>query len=139
MENATKALLIAAAVLIAILIISLGIVVYNMASETMGDVNLNEAEATQFNGKFKAYEGTAVSGSKVNAMLNTVLQHNINNTDQGKKVTVDGDISLGTNATSVETKADTGSTYKVTCKYTPATGLINAITVTKKTTNGTGN
>ena len=35
MENATKALLIAAAVLIAILIISLGLVVYNSSAETV--------------------------------------------------------------------------------------------------------
>ena len=41
MENATKALLIAAAVLVAILIISLGLVVYNIAAETVkGSANL---------------------------------------------------------------------------------------------------
>ena len=128
MENATKALLIAAAVLIAILIISLGIVVYNMASETMGDVNLNEAEATQFNGKFKAYEGTTVSGTKVNAMLNTVLQHNINNADAGRKVRVTGTPSLATDATSISTRADTGKVYTVKCIYS-TTGLINEIQV----------
>ena len=45
MENATKALLIAAAVLIAILIISLGIVVYNKASEAVtGAGDLSEYE-----------------------------------------------------------------------------------------------
>ena len=44
MENATKALLIAAAVLVAILIISLGLVVYNMAAETIGSVNLSQQE-----------------------------------------------------------------------------------------------
>ena len=37
MENATKALLIAAAVLVAILIISLGLVVYNMACQVLPD------------------------------------------------------------------------------------------------------
>ena len=40
MENATKALLIAAAVLIAILIISLGLVVYNSSAETVKQANL---------------------------------------------------------------------------------------------------
>ena len=53
MENATKALLIAAAVLVAILIISLGLVVYNMASETVDNAgNLDEYQIQQFNEKF---------------------------------------------------------------------------------------
>ena len=42
MENATKALLIAAAILVAILIISLGLVVYNMAAETVQNVNMSD-------------------------------------------------------------------------------------------------
>ena len=49
MENATKALLIAAAVLIAILIISLGIVIYNQASETVKSVNMSSQEVQAFN------------------------------------------------------------------------------------------
>ena len=44
MENATKALLIAAAILIAILIISLGIVVFNVAAETVQGVNMSDQE-----------------------------------------------------------------------------------------------
>ena len=50
MENAVKALLIAAAVLIAILIISLGLVVYNKASETANNAgDLSEYEIQQHN------------------------------------------------------------------------------------------
>ena len=73
MENAVKALLIAAAVLIAILIISLGLVVYNRASETVNSAgDLSEYQIQQFNEKFLKYQGTSVSGTDVNALLQTV-------------------------------------------------------------------
>lgn len=64
MENATKALLIAAAVLVAILIISLGLVVYNMAAETVkGSANLSQQEMQTFNEQFTQYQGDNVRGS----------------------------------------------------------------------------
>ena len=70
MENATKALLIAAAVLVAILIISLGIGIFNMASEQVYNAgDLSEYQIQQFNEKFTKYEGENKSGSEVNAML----------------------------------------------------------------------
>ena len=81
MENATKALLIAAAVLIAILIISFALIIYNMASETVGNVNLSEAEIAQFNAKFKSYEGSAISGNQMNALIRTVISHNQQETE----------------------------------------------------------
>lgn len=78
MENAVKALLIAAAVLIAILIISLGLVVYNKASETVNNAgDLSEYEIQQHNEKFTKYEGENVSGADVNAMITTVYNYNL--------------------------------------------------------------
>ena len=71
MENATKALLIAAAVLIAILIISLGLVVYTSSAETVNQANLSQQEVQAANEKFARYNGTNKRGSEVNAMLNT--------------------------------------------------------------------
>ena len=73
MENATKALLIAAAVLIAILIISLGLVVYNSSAETVKQANLSSQEVSTANEKFTRYNGTHKRGSEGNPMLNTVL------------------------------------------------------------------
>lgn len=130
MENATKALLIAAAVLIAILIISLGIAVYRMAAEAMQDANLNQAEITKFNATFEGYEGEVVSGSRVNALLKTVLTHNLNNKDAGKQVTIAGAVTLNPSDKALpDNRADTGKTYKVKCTYGDA-GLITTITVT---------
>lgn len=42
MENASKALIIAGAILLSVLIISLGIMVYNNAKNTVGSANLSQ-------------------------------------------------------------------------------------------------
>ena len=89
MENATKALLIAAAVLVAILIISIGLIIYNRASETVNTAgDLSEYQIQQFNSKFTEYEGTNVSGADVNALLKTVFNHNISQNDLTKIIAV---------------------------------------------------
>lgn len=133
MENATKALLIAAAVLVAILIISLGLVVYNMAAETMSGINLNEAERMRFNSKFENFNGKNVSGTQVNSLVKTVFQHNLANDDANMKVSISGALTLTTGATSYSSvKADTGKTYEVECQFSSTTGLITNIKVTAK-------
>ena len=73
MENASKALIIAGAILLSILIISLGLMVYNQAKETIGSVNLSQQEIEAFNSKFTAYENVSVSGVQVNALIQTVI------------------------------------------------------------------
>ena len=76
MENASKALIIAGAILLAILIISLGLIVYNQAKETVGSVNLSQQEIEAFNAKFTPFEGTNVSGSRVNQLIQTIMASN---------------------------------------------------------------
>lgn len=136
MENATKALLIAAAVLVAILIISLGLVVYNMAAETVNSQNLSQQEVQAQNEKFARYDGTNKRGSEVNAMLKTVLQSNMDLSATNKsaglvKVTSEGnaDITLTTDATSITKRADTSKMYDIIVKYDSKSGLVNEITV----------
>lgn len=136
MENATKALLIAAAVLVAILIISLGLVVYNMASETVDNAgNLDEYQIQQFNQKFKKYEGTSVSGSDVNALINTVFNHNLAQEDETTRVSVTVDenevIDANDTPTTSPSKVSTGGRYTVECTYDANTKLITTITITR--------
>ena len=139
MENATKALLIAAAVLVAILIISLGLVVYNMASETIDSVNFSGQEITAFNEKFTQYEGTNVRGTEVNAMLKTVLNSNMQSMSEGLNptintakfvtVTMNGS-SLEANATSLAgLEANPAQLYTVVVNFDSNTGFVNNITV----------
>lgn len=133
MENATKALLIAAAILVAILIISLGLVVYNMAAETVQNVNLDEQVVKSFNDKFTRYEGTNKKGTVVNALYNEVLQNNLNNTnDPNKQLTVnlDGATVIATDATQAAPKVPTGGLYDIAITYNPATGMATQIDVT---------
>lgn len=137
MENATKALLIAAAVLVAILIISLGLVVYNMASETIDSVNFSGQEITAFNDKFTQYEGKKVRGSEVNAMLKTVMNSNMQSLAEGlnpgngeKFVEVTGDVTLSKSANTLGgMEADTSILYTVECIYNTTSGFITEIQV----------
>mgnify|MGYP004524047381 CR=1 FL=1 len=142
MENATKALLIAAAVLIAILIISLGIVIYNQASETVNSVNMSGQEIQAFNDQFLKYDGNGKRGTEVNALLNTVLNNNISElaengatsqkiisvtkgSDTGSKL-VDG--SAGT-----INKVDAGKVYNIEVKRDTKSGLVNKIIIKDRT------
>jgi len=139
MENATKALLIAAAVLIAILLISLGVGVFNSASEQMENADLSEYEIQAFNDKFKKYAGEKVSGSEVNALIDTVFNHNLAQDDATKTVQLDvsgkgGTVKIAkalvTSSTEAPKKVSTGYNYKVVIKYDPTTSLVSTITVT---------
>lgn len=129
MENATKALLIAAAILIAILIISLSLYVYRMASDTVGSVNLSEAEMATHNGKFESAAGHRVSGSAVNALFSTIVTNNAA-PDCKQQVTTECKATNQTGAgvkNGIVTKINTGLYYKVTLTYTA--GLVSKVTI----------
>lgn len=138
MENASKALIIAGAILLAILIISLGILIYNQASGVVNSNSMSEVERQNFNQKFIQYDGTAVRGSTVRALLQAVLSNNLSADSDDRRVSVkiDGkteDASMSTSATSAPTdKIKTGSSYTVTCAYGSTggnTGLVTSITI----------
>ena len=59
MENASKALLIAGAILLCILIIAIGMYIYNSAQSTITDslMNLSTQEIESFNNQFMVYQG----------------------------------------------------------------------------------
>lgn len=139
MENATKALLIAAAVLVAVLIISLGIVVYNKAADAVDSAgNLNEYQIKQFNEKFTKYEGTNKSGSEVNALLQTALNHNNAQEDNGTCVQIlngiDQSVMLA-NSNSIEktpTRVPVASRFTIECHINSTTKLVDKVTVTER-------
>lgn len=98
MENASKALLIAGSVLIAILLIAVGMKVFNSTSNTT-DSAKTTMEATAiatFNNKFIPYIGTSKSGSQVRSLINVVMSsnaknehHNVNIVDnKGKAINI---------------------------------------------------
>ena len=132
MENATKALLIAAAVLVAILIISLGLAVYNKASTATDSADLSAAEIQAQNEKFLKYNGDKKRGSEVNALLQTVLSNNLNATEESSKVAVDGGVvDLAKDATSITTRAETSKLYKIQVNQDGPGGVVQTITITE--------
>lgn len=133
MENATKALLIAAAVLVAILIISFGLVIYNKSTTATDSADLTATQIQAQNEKFAKYEGENQRGSIVNALLETALTNNTTATSDGAKVNVymgSGTSSLlvGTTSTSISSKADTSKLYNIKCSRNKS-GVINQINI----------
>lgn len=91
MENASKALLIAGSILIAILLIAVGMKVFNSTSGTTDSVEttMSAAELTMFNKKFLSYVGANKSKAQVVSLLNTIISHNAT-TNPIYKVNING-------------------------------------------------
>lgn len=147
MENASKALIIAGAILLSILIIGIGMFIYQQAANAIGNTGLDEQEAATYNAKFTSYEGT-VTGAKAISLCNDVSAHNrTNSEDESRQILVveNEDVSTQTNAAETEgedklasaaaVKANlrSGYTYKVTLAYDKSSGLIYKIGISKVT------
>ncbi len=119
MENASKALLIAGAVLIAILVVSL--IVYLAVSGgdfLISNTNNDSSEIKVFNSKFMKYEGNSVSGTDVKQLLKDVNAVKQNTGD---------DISL--TGLTKSNQIQNNKNYKVTLSYSDETGKVNSIDV----------
>ena len=128
MENASKALIIAGAILLAILIISLGIMIYNQASGVVNNNAMSEVDISTFNQKFEQYFGTKVKGANVRALLTAIRSNTTNEGDNSKIITFD---SSGT-ITSTEATVENGSTYTVEAGSNGyQNGLIHVIKIKK--------
>ena len=71
MENASKALIIAGAILLSILLISLGILIYNNAKGTVSEANLSEQEIQMFNEKLNSFLGKNKTSQDVKNLIET--------------------------------------------------------------------
>lgn len=80
MENATKALLMGAAILIAIIILSLAIVVYSRVSEyyQQKQRNITEEQLAAFNNEYAVYDRDDVSGFELVSLINKAIDFNQN-------------------------------------------------------------
>ena len=87
MENASKALLIAGAILLCILIIAIGMFIYNSASSTITDSmsTLSTQEVDAFNNQFTSYEGKQ-TGSNVKALMGRLIGNANTYRDEPAKV-----------------------------------------------------
>ena len=80
MENATKALLMAAGILITIIILSLAIVVYGRVSSyyQTKQGNLTQEQLAAFNDEYAAYDRNDVTGFELVSLINKTIDFNQN-------------------------------------------------------------
>ena len=139
MENASKALIIAGAILLAILIIGLGMVVYSRASGALDTSTIDQQKVQAYNSPYEQYFGDKVSGSQVRGLIDTVRAHNnATISDQSLLIKITSS-ATGATATGVSSSADlntlkgkiqSGKVFKVTgTTYNANTGYLELITI----------
>ena len=141
MENASKALIIAGAILLAIAIIGVGMYVFNNSSDSVESSDLSEEEVIAYNGDFDVYQGT-IRGSRVKTLIDTVNNHNLTAIDRTEKIQVLLNANLGSSVdvsnvpenrteteelTRIKNRILEGETYTISFGYDSNSGLITSI------------
>lgn len=148
MENASSALIIAGAILLSILIIAIGIYIFNSAQGTIDSSlqSMTSQEVDAFNSQFTSYQGDEVSGSNVKSLMTKLAANYGSYVDEPSKVP---DVTFDTTTASYDTVSASSTaytdaisairnslinkhTYEVTMNFGPA-GIIDEITITDVT------
>lgn len=153
MENASKALIIAGAILLSILIIAIGMFIYNSAQSTINEsiTSFSTQEIDAFNNNFESYRGQA-TGSNVSSMLSRLIANAKTYADEPTKIPAvkfdqvvageakEQDVKPGVagdekgqqayieSLTAIKNKIENKHMYTVTMSY-QANGLIDYIAV----------
>ena len=160
MENASKALIIAGAILLSILIIAIGMFIYNSAQSTIADsmTSFSTQEIEAFNNNFESYKGNQ-TGSNVNSLITRLIANAKTYKDESTKVPafIINQIVAGNNSsnaqavpnsggsnngqqayidilTGVKNRIENKHTYWVTFTY-QENGLIDVVQVTYNASN----
>ena len=86
MENASKALIIAGAILLSILIIALGIFIFNQAKGAINTNTLDSTEIATFNDPITQYTGDSVMGSSVKNLVTKLASDASTNKGAGDRL-----------------------------------------------------
>lgn len=144
MENASKALIIAGAILLAILIIGLGMFIFTQAQDAIGNTGMDEQKVNAHNNRFLNYEGVQ-SGSSVRTLLNTIVTYNVTGAEdssqyitaaEGAAPTNNGaegatdPSTINTAITTLRNGIKAGYSYTVTFGKDPKTGYIVGVGIT---------
>jgi len=148
MENASKALIIAGAILISIVLITLGVLIIGQGQDVVNQSNIDDQVVSAWNEKFTQYVGQDVTGTNVNKIINLAISTNAASNNKGeysKLITLNG-AGVSAPAFTSNTKAKDNSTtytsacttyakptikYNVTCTY-GSDGYVTSITFTGK-------
>lgn len=148
MENASKALIIAGAILLAILLISLGIYIFSQAQSVVNDSGFSKAEIQTFNNQFSKYEGIQ-TGASVKSLIQEVNTSNTTdaNAQNGRQISLVAQAAsgktftltqtstynaAGTTANTYQTNIPSAGKYDVKITARDSSGYISAITITKQ-------
>lgn len=135
MENASKALIIAGAILLAILLISLGIYIFTGAQDVTKNSGLDAQEVSVFNSAILKYEGKNKSASDVRAVKNEVIAANKKLLAEGKTAILinNADAINFQTGRLIESKKDN----IIKLNYDSTTGLVSNVNITYyQRTNG---
>lgn len=142
MENASKALIIAASVLLAIMIVALGVTIFNKAQSSADTTTLDQTEINMFNQKFERYANNQL-GSQVKSLISFAISNASTNKDDPVKlptVTYGGTIATGNSIASnniqeyisplgtIRTQITSTHNYRINLTY-GSSGLIDTITI----------
>ena len=123
MENASKALIIAGAILLSILLISLGIMIFTQAQDVVSGSGMTEAQISAFNSKFTKYEGN-YKGTMVKSLIQEVIATNSSSASNDDiKVTVNGV------ETPLTSNIKNNSTYNVVMEYAGTDNRVSNIKI----------
>lgn len=105
-----------AAILVIVVIMGMGVAVYNSAKVNTIESNnkINEMEIQIFNSQFIAYSGTGISGSQVRSLISAIISSNATNSDH--IISVATSTTLETSTASELTKIN--QEIKAAYKYT---------------------
>lgn len=131
MENASKALIIAGAILLSILIIAIGMYVYNSAQSTINDslTKMSSSEKSAFNATFTGYQGNQ-TGSQVKSLITDLITNSSTYVEEPAKI-------INFNIDKVNTTTLTGC--EAACQPTNANDTGAYVTTLNKVRNGIEN
>lgn len=141
MENASKALIIAGAILISILIIAIGMYIYSNSQSSIYNATsqMSTQEKSAFNQAWTIYEGSQL-GSNCRTLISQLISSNSTNANEASKLislTVDGETVTpevndikSTEMTDLRNTIDIRHTYTITTSQNQTTGLVDMITIT---------
>ena len=142
MENASKALIIAGAILLSILLISLGIMIFNQAQDATKNSGMSQAQVSTFNNKFSKYEGKKIKGSEVNGMIQEVVASNgdEDNQNASRIITVMFGTAKVVEGTAVTNNTiQSNKTYTVSISEYDSNGYVKKIQITAANANDKAN
>jgi uncharacterized protein YxeA len=129
-----------------LLIIGLGMFIYNQAADTLDGAQLDGQKVDSYNREFLQYEGTK-QGSQVKTLLNNIKAHNRKAEDASQVIIAteeEYESNAKVSAPSEESKEDvddgisgikilSAKTYNITFAYDPDSGYVTAVGITEKT------